>query len=72
MAANSPILMAAIIAVLFFIATPGVMWTFPEPNLTDINDPTKINKMNAVFAAALFGIVLTFIYPNCSGNFNKI
>jgi hypothetical protein len=61
---NGTLIMAVIIAVAFFFATPGVIWTFPQENL--VKDSTrkndKMNKMNAAVHAAIFGVLLAFAY----------
>lgn len=62
--ANSTLIMAAILAALFFFATPGVIWTFPEKNLVAGSsvENDKMNKLNAAIHAIAFGVILSFAY----------
>jgi hypothetical protein len=71
---NSTLLMAIIIAVAFFFATPGVIWTFPEKNLVkgSTSETDEMNKMNAAIHAAIFGVALAFAYGPISAIVNQI
>jgi len=60
--ANSSMVMAIIIAVLYFFSLPGVVWAFPEKNIATKTDPNVMNKTNAMFHAAAFGLALSFAY----------
>jgi len=65
LAKYTTMIMAAFIAFCFFMATPGVIWTFPEKNLvagsTRVND--KINKTDVMAHAALFGFAMAVGFP---------
>ena len=72
MAKNSAIVLAAIIAVLYFFSAPGVLLAFPEANAVSKQDPTKINKVDLAIHAAIFGLVLAFGLPLIQGISDKL
>jgi len=61
--ANQQLILAIVIALLFFFASPGVIFTFPESNITSTSDPKRPNQVNLMFAAVCYGIVLSFALP---------
>ena len=59
---------AAAIAILFFFASPGIIWTWSilgEKNLVADNSNTsfKANKTVVACHAILFGVAMAFGYP---------
>ena len=67
MAKNSAIILAAIIAVAYFLSAPGVVFTFPESNVMSKSNPGELNKVNLAVHAAVFGLALAFALPVISG-----
>jgi hypothetical protein len=69
------LILAAVIAVAFFFASPGVIWTFPQNNLVkDKPSATsqKANKVNVMIHAAVFGVVMAFGLPIIQGTVGKL
>jgi len=64
---NATLVMAVLIAIAFFLSSPGVIWSFPESNVSKIGDITKANKTDVAVHAALFGIAVAFAYPYVNG-----
>ena len=57
---------AAVIAVLFFLASPGVIWNFPQKNIVKDAPSTikqQANRTNVMIAALIFGIGMAVAYP---------
>ena len=67
MAKNSAIILAAIIAVAYFLSAPGVVIAFPESNVMSKSNPNELNKVNLAVHAAVFGLALAFSLPIISG-----
>ena len=69
------LILAAVIAVAFFFASPGVIWTFPQNNLVKgISSPTpqQANKVNVMIHAAVFGVIMAFGLPIIQGTVGKL
>ena len=53
-------MMVAIIALMFFLLSPGVIWNFPEDKTCSADG--TVNKINVVTHGVLFGIILVISY----------
>jgi hypothetical protein len=69
-------ILAAVIAVLFFLASPGVIWAFPDNNIVrDITPPETMqqaNRVNVMVHAAAFGLGMAFLFPILQATIAKI
>jgi hypothetical protein len=76
MAGSTGILIsAAIIAVLFYMASPGIIWNFPDKNIVKDAPSTitqKANRVNVMIVAVMFGVAMAVAFPLIQKSLDKM
>lgn len=66
---------AAFIGFFFFLASPGVLYAFPEKNIVKGQNAAKMqqaNKVNVMFHAVAFGVAMAFALPILQATIGKL